>query len=98
MSASGTATLDFGAFPGTTDATVAVTGQTGIVSGSLVGAWIRPVATADHTIDEHRVESISITADTIVAGTGFTIFGCSASEFGQSTRRYGLWTVAWAWT
>jgi hypothetical protein len=98
MSASGTATLDFGAFPGKTDASVAVTGQAGIVAGSLVGAWIRPTDTADHTADEHRIEALSITANTIVAGTGFTIYGMSASQFGQSTLIYGTWTVAWAWS
>ena len=98
MSANGTTTISFGAFPGATDATVVITGQTGIVAGSLVGAWIRPVATADHSIDEHRVENIEVIADTIVAGTGFTIFGCSRSEYGASTRLYGSWTVAWAWT
>jgi hypothetical protein len=101
MSGNGTTTVDFGAFPGATDTSVAVTGQAGIVSGSLVGAWIRPVATADHSADEHRVEPISIVADTIVAATGFTIY---ASEVGPDTlineghRIYGTWTVAWAWT
>jgi hypothetical protein len=92
--ASGTATLDFGTFPGASDTSVAVTGQTGIVAGSLVGAWIRPIATATHTADEHRVEGLAITADTIVAGTGFTIFGRTEDQ----TRLYGTWTVAWAWT
>jgi hypothetical protein len=98
VSASGTTTIDFGAFPGKTDTTVVVTGQAGIVAGSLVGAWLRPVATADHSADEHRVESLAVIADTIVAGTGFTIYGGSTSEYGQSTRIYGTWTVAWAWT
>lgn len=52
-----------------------VTGQTGIVSGSLVEAWIRPEATADHSADEHVVESpwLKVVAADIVAGTGFTI-------------------------
>lgn len=100
MSASGTTTVDFGAFPGASDASVAVTGQAGIVSGSLVGAWIRPVATADHSIDEHRVEAMVVYADTIVAGTGFTIY---AREAVPSTYQneghllYGTWTIAWAW-
>ena len=93
MAGSGTATLDFGAFPGVTDATVAVTGQAAIVSGSLVGAWIRPVPTADHSIDEHRVEDLMVVADTIAAGTGFTIFGRAGNN-----RLYGTWTIAWAWT
>jgi hypothetical protein len=101
MSGSGSTTVDFGAFPGSTDTTATVTGQAGIVSGSLVGVWMRPIATADHSIDEHRVERIALVADTIVAGTGFTIY---AREDGEATLmneghlRWGLWTVAWAWT
>jgi len=75
MGASGTATLDFGVFPGGYDTSVAVTGQTGIAAGSLVEAWIRPVGTADHTADEHMLEPIKVIAGNIVAGTGFTIYG-----------------------
>lgn len=69
----GTTTIDFGAFPGSSHATVAVTGQTGIVAGSIVQAWLRPVATADHSADEHMLETISVHAADIVAGTGFTV-------------------------
>jgi hypothetical protein len=101
MSASGTATIDFGAFPGAPDATVAVTGQAAIVSGSLVGAWIRPVATADHSADEHRLETIAIVADTIVAATGFTIYAREDSPttpMNEGHRLYGTWSCAWAWT
>ena len=79
----GTATLDFGAFPGASDASVAVTGQTGIVAGSLVEAWIRPVATADHTADEHRVETLEVVAGNIVAGTGFTIYGLNRNPLNE---------------
>lgn len=73
MGAQGTTTVDFGAFPGAMDASVAVTGQAGIVAGSLVEAWLRPAATADHTADEHLVEPLRVLAHTIVAATGFTI-------------------------
>jgi hypothetical protein len=90
--ATGTTTVDFGAFPGATDTSVAVTGQTGIVSGSLVEAWLRPVATADHSADEHWVEEIQVTAGNIVAGTGFTIYARTRNH-----RLYGTWTVAWAY-
>lgn len=83
--ATGTAILDFGAFPGKSDASVAVTGQTGIVSGSLVEAWIRPVATADHSADEHMLETIKVFAANIVAGTGFTIYGFNTSQINEST-------------
>lgn len=83
MGAQGVATLDFGAFPGKSDATVNVTGQAGIVAGSLVEAWVRPVATTDHTADEHMLETIKVFAANIVAGTGFTIYGFNSSELNE---------------
>src|SRR5688500_11180750 len=78
--ATGTATLDFGAFPGSSHATVAVAGQAAIASGSLVEAWLRPVATQDQSADEHMVETIRVVAADIVPGTGFTIHGFNTSE------------------
>jgi hypothetical protein len=92
--ATGTATIDFGAFPGATDTSLAITGQAAIVSGTLVEAWVRPVATATHSADEHWVENMQVTAGNIVAGTGFTIYARTRDK----TRRYGTWTIAWAWS
>lgn len=83
MGAQGTAILDFGAFPGKSDTSVAVTGQAAIVAGSLVEAWIRPVATADHTADEHLLETIRVMAGNIAAGVGFTIYGVNASQINE---------------
>ena len=83
MATQGTAVLDFGAFPGKSDTSVAVTGQAGIVSGSLVEAWIRPDATADHSADEHMVETLKVFAANIIAGTGFTIYGFNTSEISE---------------
>lgn len=109
MGAQGTATLDFGVFPGKSDTSVEVTAQAAIVGGSLVEAWIRPVATADHSADEHMVETIKVFAGNISAGVGFTIYGFNTSEVnemplgasgnlaGKGTRIYGLFTVAWVW-
>jgi hypothetical protein len=91
--ATGTTTVNFGAFPGASDASVTVTGQGSIVAGSLVEAWIRPEATADHSADEHWVEDLVVVAGNIVAGVGFTIYVRSTDK----QRRYGSWTVAWAW-
>lgn len=79
----GTATVDFGAFPGSSHATVAVTGQASIVAGSVVQAWIRPVATADHSADEHMLETIKVHASDIVAGTGFTINAFNAGMLNE---------------
>ena len=72
---SGTAVLNFGAFPGVSDTVVTVTGQTAIVAGSLVEAWIRPIATADHDVDDHIFEPPRVVAANIVAGVGFSIYG-----------------------
>lgn len=79
----GTATLDFGAFPGKSDASVDVTGQAAIAAGSLVEAWIRPAATADHSADEHMLETLRVFAGNIVPGTGFTIYGFNTSELNE---------------
>jgi hypothetical protein len=111
MGSTGTTTVDFGSFPGTQDTSVAVTGQTGIVSGSLVEAWIRPVATSDHTADEHIIEPIKVIAGNISAGVGFTIYALNANvlteledqtnpaygRIGKLQPIYGQWTVSWVW-
>jgi hypothetical protein len=83
MGAQGTATLDFGVFPGTSDISVAVTGQAGILSGSLVEAWVLPADTADHTADEHMLETLKVFAGSIVAGVGFTIYGFNTSQLNE---------------
>ncbi len=90
MGATGNTVLDFGATP-VGDASVVVTGQSGIVAGSKVEAFIRLEATVDHSVDEHRVEPIKITAGNIVAGTGFTIYGES------NLWTYGQWSITWVW-
>ena len=92
MGAQGIATLDFGAFPGQSDASLVVTGQAAIVAGSLVEAWLRPVATADHTEDEHMVETLKVVAAAIVAGTGFTIYGFNTSQQNEPLE-YGMCTT-----
>jgi len=109
----GVATINFGTFPGATDALIAVTGQASIVAGSVVEAWIRPIATADHSEDEHMVESLKIFAANIIAGTGFTIYGFILENIfsleniknraynknkGEGSLLYGQYTVAWRWS
>lgn len=83
MGAQGTTTIDFGAFPGASDASVAVTGQASILSGSLVEAWIFPTATSDHSADEHMLETIKVFAGNVVAGTGFTIYAFNTSQLNE---------------
>lgn len=109
MGAQGTVTLNFGAFPGSDEASVAVTGQTGILSGSLVDAWVLPSTTSDHSADEQLVDPIRVMVGNIVAGTGFTVYGYPGDiqTFGQKTAYgpkpdqqagpYGAYNVAWVW-
>lgn len=86
MAGQGTTTIDFGAFPGTADTSVAVA-QTGILSSSLVEAWIYPSATADHSADEHWVDPPVVIAGNVSAGVGFTIYGTAPPEVGFRDKR-----------
>ena len=82
--------MDFGAFPGASDTSVAVTGQAAIASGSLVEAWIFPATTADHSADEHVVETIKVMAGNVVAGTGFTIYAINTSTLNEPLGKSGV--------
>lgn len=105
----GTTTVNFGAFPGATDATTVITGQTGILATSVVQAFLIAKDSADHSADEHTVESLRVMAGNIVAGTGFTIYATQVdsipaansradSPTGNSPRIHGTWNVGWRWS
>lgn len=93
---SGTSVIDFGG--GAPMATVAVTGQTALLAGSLVYCWIKPEATTDHSEHEHIVESIKVVAADLVAGVGFTIYGLcpdpAIAPAGPEAARYGRFSGA----
>ena len=78
----GTATLNFGAFPGSNQASVVVGGQGTIVSNSAVDVFFMGDSTADHDANDHAFAGakITLTAGTIVPGTGFTITGVCEDE------------------
>lgn len=94
MGAFGVTTIDFGAFPGQSDASVAVVGQTGLGGGSVLEAWIYPLVSADHSADEHMVETVRAFADasTIIAGTGFTIRAFNTSQLNEPLETPGVST------
>ena len=78
MGASGTATLNFGAFPGASDTSIDVV-TAGVVVTSLVEAWMHGgTATADHAIDEHMVETIKVWARYLSDGN-IRIFGLNTN-------------------
>jgi hypothetical protein len=92
----GTATIDFGDAPVTgSQASVPVTGQTGILAASHVEAFLQGAVVADpngHSEDEHLIENLRVRCGAIVAGTGFTIYG--ECELGTTQ---GKFTVHWVW-
>jgi hypothetical protein len=82
--ASGQTTIDFGAFPGGSDASVDITGQTGFDAASNVAqAWLIGVDTDDHTADEHRVETISVAVGALSTGAGFTVYAQNTSQLNE---------------
>lgn len=105
MGASGTTTLNFGTFPGTAEATVDVSGQTGFVSTSEHEAWIQPIATADHSSDEHDSVDLQVRSQYLTDGTIRIVGRCNTPpqafkhNRGQPTynRLFGQYTVGWAW-
>lgn len=111
MPGDGTASLDFGAAPGTREASVVVTGQTGLGAGSRIEVWLHPANTAAHDEDEYTMDELIVNWDTRVVGTGFTIRGVSNLLAGQPQEvggrgRFvatpvlplnGAYTVGWAW-
>lgn len=91
VSGQGLTTIDFGAFPGSGDASVSITSLPGIAAGAKVTAAIFVADSADHTADEHAIDGPTIVAGNVVAGTGFTIYGRSDSDTD------GVWNVSYQW-
>jgi hypothetical protein len=89
----GTAIISFGSAPGTNVVTTIVTGQTGILSTSLVQAFMMDGHTADHNITEHILVSTGVifNCNTIVPGVGFTITAVT------QLRLTGQFLVNWIW-
>jgi hypothetical protein len=65
LTTSGVTTVNFGAFPGAPNAqtTIAVTDQ--IDPSGVPIAWITPVATADHSADEHAADPPMVSAQIV---------------------------------
>lgn len=92
--ATGTATIDFGAWPGSNEASVAVTGQTTIAATAKADAFFMADDTSvDHTASDHRYAEcfINLTCGAASAGVGFTIHARSTEKM------TGEWTVRYVW-
>lgn len=90
----GTATINFGSFPGTNEASVAVTGQAAISGTSKAEAYIMADDTSsNHSAQDHRYVGLfmALTCGTPTAGTGFTIYGRSVEKL------QGTFSLRWIW-
>ncbi len=79
----GTATIDFGSFPGSNEAFVDVTGLGTISATSKAEAYIMGDDTAGtHTAADHRYVGLwlNLTCGTPTAATGFRIYGRSTEK------------------
>lgn len=94
---SGTAVVDFGAFPGSLSASTTVSGvlPSGDISGPIV-CQIIPVATVDHSADEHAVDGPTVSAQP--DGNGNLIISAYPNTNVipvDDMMPWGKWTVAW---
>jgi hypothetical protein len=90
----GTATLNFGAFPGSNEASVTVTGQTSISATSKAEAFVMADDTSGtHTASDHRYFAAlaGLTCGTPTAAIGFTIFARATEKL------QGTFAVRWVW-
>lgn len=78
----GTTTVDFGSFPGSSHVVKTVSAP-GISGSATLEAWLLPKDTADHTADEHVVETIKVLPGSVTAGTSFTIHAVNISELNE---------------
>jgi hypothetical protein len=91
--AAGTATVSFGASPGTRRASVTVSGQTGLVAADHVEAWIMRESTSDHSADEHELLASDARVLCEVTGSGTFVATVAAD-----TTWTGDFKVRWVWT
>lgn len=90
----GTATINFGAAPGSNEASIAVTGQASILATSKVESYLMgDDTTADKTASDHKYAGcfINLTCGTPTAATGFTIYGRSTEKM------QGTFALRWVW-
>lgn len=94
-SGTGTATIDFGAWPGSNEASVAVTGQTSILGTSKAEAFVMSDdTTSDHSASDHRYFAAlaGLSCGTPTAGVGFSIYARSTEKLS------GTFALRWVWT
>lgn len=91
----GTATIDFGSFPGSQEASVVVSGQANISATSKAEAWLMADNTSSgHTAADHKYFPLFavLSCSTPTAATGFTIYARAIDKL------QGNYTINWVWS
>lgn len=90
----GTATIDFGAFPGSNEASVVVTGIGTIGALAKAEAFFMMDTTSDHTANDHAYAALlsRLTCGTVVAAIGFTAFAKSLEKL------QGTFSLQYVWS
>lgn len=90
----GTALIDFGSTPAN-EASAEVIGQTGILAGSAVEAWVTARTTADNTANDHHQAAVNLrlVCSQPTEGVGFTI--TAYCLIGYAT---GQFEIDWIWS
>jgi hypothetical protein len=91
--ARGSAVLDFGAWPGSNNAQVSVTGQTLINANSSIVVSVQYVAQGTNTASDVQFYDglMEVIASTPIPGSGFTVYGYSNEKI------QGQILVTWTW-
>lgn len=89
----GSAVIDFGAYPGSNEASVTITGQAAILSTNSVEAWLMAEAQGTHTVNDAAYAALltSVSCGVPTNATGFTIYARSTEKL------QGQFKVRWVW-
>ncbi len=93
-SGTGTATIDFGALPGSNEASVVVTGVGTIGGSAKAEAFFMRSTSVDHTANDHSYAALltGLSCGDVIAATGFTIYARSAEKL------TGRFTLNFVWS
>lgn len=91
MTGTGTAEVDFGAWPGSNEASVTVA-AVGVTAATHVEAWVMGSdTTADHTAADHRYFPLFAALTTEPGTDSFTVYARSTQKL------QGAWAVHYVW-
>lgn len=87
----GTAEIDFGAFPGSNEASVTVS-ATGVTPATHVEAWVMADGTTtDHTASDHRYFPVFAALTCAPSTDSFTVYGRSTQKLQGKFLTHYVW-------